>query len=79
MGLDVKQVQYAFPTSSLACTLGCSKDGAYCVLIGPEGGRSDIYGPFDTIQDAESAAESVDTPWDWMYKEYSLNGSQFKR
>ena len=74
---DVKQIHYAFPTSDLACMLGRSKDGAYCVRIGPASERTDIYGPFDTIQEAESAAESVDAPWYWMYKDYPLNGSQF--
>ncbi len=75
--MDIKQVQWAYPTSDLAEFLGCSTDGAYCVRISPAGERSDIYGPFDTIEEAESAAESVDTPWYWTYKEFPLNGSQF--
>ncbi len=74
---DLKQVQWAYPTSDLACTLGRESNGAYCVRIGPPGEQTDIYGPFDTIAEAESAAESVDFPWYWMYKEFPLNGSQF--
>lgn len=75
--MEIKQVQWAYPTSDLAETLGCPRDGGYCVRIGPDGERSDIYGLFDTIEEAESAAESVDIPWYWMYKEFPLNGSQF--
>ena len=74
---DVKHVAYAYPSSDLAKTMN-RRDGCYAVIIGrPSAVARDVYGPFDTVEDAESAAQGHPVEWWGLYIRYPLLGSQF--
>ncbi len=75
---EVKQVGYAYFSSEYAEMLGRGDHGCYYVKTGDPWGKNDIYGPFDTIEEAESAAEPLDMPWWNTYVDHPLGGSQFK-
>ena len=75
---EVKQAGYAYFSSDYAEMMGREDHGCYYVEIGDPWGKGDVYGPFDTVAEAESAAESSPLPWWDGYVEHPLNGSQFK-
>ncbi len=74
---EIKQVGYAYFSSDIAEMLGRGDSGCHYVEIGDPWKSGDIYGPFDTIEEAESAAEPVEVPWLGRYLDHPLRGSQF--
>ena len=67
-----KEVCYAYATSSMANQLRRFNDGCWFVKI-----DGNLYGPFDTVEEAESAAQGEDATWDRNYLRYPLLGSHF--
>ena len=75
---EVKKVGYAYFSSNYAKLMGRNDAGCYYVEVGNPWGEGDVYGPFDTIEEAESATEPVALPWWETYVKHPLNGSQFR-
>ena len=71
-----KSIAFAYP-SSIHAKQFKSADGCYLVKTreGVEAGN--VTGPYETVEDAERAAEALTGEWCPMYRNRPLPGSQF--
>jgi hypothetical protein len=76
--MTYKDISYAYPSSANASKFKRSKEGCYTVglCIGNNLGHEN-FGPFKTIQEAESYAESLPFEWHSLYKRFPHHGSKF--
>lgn len=63
--MKTKHIEYCYPTSAHAKTLGKYNDGCYCVEIWEDNKMPEllIKKPFETAQEAINEAKTIDIPF----------------
>lgn len=66
--MRTKRVEWSYPTSTNAVSLGFSKDGCYSVELITGHEVPKVIAGFDTIEAARAHAETLPEPWDRLTK-----------
>jgi len=71
-----KSIGYAYPTSTTAERFK-KPHGCYYVEIEKHGKQTIPQASFNTVEEAEAHADTLDCPWSEQYKRWPLRGSRF--
>ena len=72
--IKIKTISYFYPTSNNAKKYS-KPNGGYLVEEWLD--EKVLLGPFDTIDEAEKEAETINMPWSETYKKFCYIGSKF--